>query len=275
MTTRMRLAGALRSELIRLRRSPLVPLHLVLALGLGVLAGWYFAATRVWDSLLGTDAFVQLLGAGAPLLAGISCGLSVDAEREAGSCINLLGVPSRRLAIGARLVSLLLLGIVAATVATATFAMLLASAGRQLPPLRAMVQSVLGMGVGSLPLYLASLLAVLRWGRNASIGLGAIGAGVSVASLGGLANGLVTGTLSGLLGASVAAFVPFAWPARLASLEVELAIAHMGEGHAAALPGLVSARSVVLGTCLVVTLAFVLLTLALSDRIELGRGDEE
>ncbi len=270
MTTRMTLLGVLRSELIRLRRSPLVPLQLVLALGLGVLAGWYFAATRTWDSLLGTDAFVQLLGAGAPLLAGISCGLSVDADREAGSCINLLGVPSRQLAIGARLVSLLLLGIVSAAVATETFAILLTSAGRQLPPLRAMAQSVLGMGVGSVSLYLVFILAALRWGRDASIGLGAIGAGISVVSLGGLANGLVTGTLSGLLGASVAAFVPFAWPARLASLEVELAVAHMGERYAAALPGLVSAKSVVLGACLAVTLAFVALTLVLADRIELG-----
>jgi ABC-2 type transport system permease protein len=266
----MTLLGVLRSELIRLRRSPLVPLQLVLALGLGVLAGWYFAATRTWDSLLGTDAFVQLLGAGAPLLAGISCGLSVDADREAGSCINLLGVPSRRLAIGARLISLLLLGIVSAAVATETFAILLTSAGRQLPPLRAMAQSVLGMGVGSVSLYLVFILAALRWGRDASIGLGAIGAGISVVSLGGLANGLVTGTLSGLLGASVAAFVPFAWPARLASLEVELAVAHMGERYAAALPGLVSAKSVVLGACLAVTLAFVALTLVLADRIELG-----
>lgn len=270
MTTRMTLLGALRSELIRLPRSSLVPLHLVLALGLGILAGWYFAATRTWDSLLGTDAFVQLLGAGAPLLAGISCGLSVDADREAGSCINLLGVPSRRLAIGARLVSLLLLGIVSAAVATETFAILLTSAGRQLPPLRAMVQSVLGMGVGSVSLYLVFILAALRAGRDASIGLGAIGAVISVVSLGGLANGLVTGTLSGLLGASVAAFVPFAWPARLASLEVELAVAHMGERYAAALPGLVSAKSVVLGACLAVTLAFVALTLVLADRIELG-----
>jgi hypothetical protein len=44
----------------------------------------------------------------------------------------------------------------------------------------------------------------------------------------------------------------------------------MGERYAAALPGLVSAKSVVLGACLAVTLAFVALTLVLADRIELG-----
>ena len=60
---------ALRSEAVRMRHSPLVVLHVALAVALGALAGAYFAFSA-WDSLLGTDAFFQLLGAGAPLLAG-------------------------------------------------------------------------------------------------------------------------------------------------------------------------------------------------------------
>ena len=74
---------ALRSEAVRMRHSPLVVLHVALAVALGALAGAYFAFSA-WDSLLGTDAFFQLLGAGAPLLAGISCGLAADAEQRAG-----------------------------------------------------------------------------------------------------------------------------------------------------------------------------------------------
>ena len=72
---RVTLRRALRSEAVRMRRSPLVVLHVALAVALGALAGAYFAFSA-WDSLLGTDAFFQLLGAGAPLLAGISCGLA-------------------------------------------------------------------------------------------------------------------------------------------------------------------------------------------------------
>ena len=86
---------ALRSEAVRMRHSPLVVLHVALAVALGALAGAYFAFSA-WDSLLGTDAFFQLLGAGAPLLAGISCGLAADAEQRAGEGANVLGVSSRR-----------------------------------------------------------------------------------------------------------------------------------------------------------------------------------
>ncbi|MFR5195546.1 MAG: hypothetical protein ACLTEX_09560 [Eggerthella lenta] len=89
-----------------MRRSPLVVLHVALAVALGALAGAYFAFSA-WDSLLGTDAFFQLLGAGAPLLAGISCGLAADAEQRAGEGANVLGVSSRRGALAAKLAALL------------------------------------------------------------------------------------------------------------------------------------------------------------------------
>ena len=98
---RVTFAHALRSEAARLRRSPLLWLHAVLATALGALAGAYFAVTP-WDSLLGSDAFFQLLGAGAPLLAGISCGLAADAEQRAGDGANLFGVSSRRSALAAK-----------------------------------------------------------------------------------------------------------------------------------------------------------------------------
>ena len=88
---RVTLRRALRSEAVRMRRSPLVVLHVALAVALGALAGAYFAFSA-WDSLLGTDAFFQLLGAGVPLLAGISCGLAADAEQRAGEGANVLGV---------------------------------------------------------------------------------------------------------------------------------------------------------------------------------------
>ena len=110
---RVTLRRALRSEAVRMRRSPLVVLHVALAVALGALAGAYFAFSA-WDSLLGTDAFFQLLGAGAPLLAGISCGLAADAEQRAGEGANVLGVSSRRGALAAKLAALLALCLMAA-----------------------------------------------------------------------------------------------------------------------------------------------------------------
>lgn len=265
---RMSFAGALRSEAVRLRRSPLVLMHGALAAALGGLAGAYFA-TSSWDTLLGADAFFQLLGAGAPLLAGISCGLAADAERAAGGCANLLGVPSRRRALAAKAAALLALGLLAAIVAAAIFCAALAVAGRPAPSLAALAAAVLGIGAGSACLYLVFLYVALRFGRNASIGLGALGLIVAMASLGGLANGLVTGTLSGGLGAAAAAFVPFAWPSRLATLPIELSIVGGAGAEAAALA---SAYAGIAAACAVATLAIAALALAAANRFEGGRG---
>lgn len=224
MRGKMTFVRALHSEAVRLRRSPLIALHLVLAVALGLCAGGYFSYAA-WDSLLGADAFFQLLGAGAPLLVGISCGLAVDAEREAGGCANLLGVPSRRVALAAKGAVLFALGLVAALLAAVLFFGVLAFAGRDVPSLAACLAAALGIALGCVFLYAAFLWIALRFGRNASIGLGALGLIVALASMGGLANGLVTGTLSGSFGIDAALLVPFAWPSRAASLVIELAIA--------------------------------------------------
>lgn len=264
---KMTFIRALRSEAVRLRRSPLVAMHLVLAVALGGCAGLYFSGAA-WDSLLGADAFFQLLGAGAPLIVGISCGLAVDVEREAGDGANLLGVPSRRRALAAKGTVLLALGFAAALVATLLFIALLAVAGREVPPLAACVVAAAGVAAGSVVLYAASLWIALRFGRNASIGVGALGLVVALASMGGLANGLVTGSLSGAFGLDAAVFVPFAWPSRLASLAVEAAVAvplGFGPQAVAALAGSLARIGAV---CAVATAVLVAVLLARANRFE-------
>lgn len=269
---RVTFAHALRSEAARLRRSPLLWLHAVLATALGMLAGAYFAATP-WDSLLGTDAFFQLIGAGAPLLAGISCGLAADAEQRAGDGANLLGVSSRRSALAAKVAVLLALGLAAAAWAAALFCAALSLAGRPMPELPAIALAVLGVAAGSACTYAICLLAALKWGRNASIGLGALGLVAAMASMGGLANGLVTGTLSGGLGIGLAAVVPFAWPSRLASLPLEASIA-AGLGADVQAQALVAAWAAVALACALATALVFAAALAWANRFEGRRGGE-
>ena len=262
---RVTFAHALSSEAARLRRSPLVWLH-------AVLAGAYFAFSA-WDSLMGTDAFFQLLGAGAPLLAGIACGLAADAEQRAGEGANLLGVSSRRAALAAKLAALLALGLAAAAWAAALFCAALALAGRALPEFSALALAVLGIALGSACSYAIFLLVALKWGRNASIGLGALGFIAAMALLGGLANGLVTGTLSGALGIGLAAVVPFAWPSRLATLPLEASIAS-AMGAAGQAQALASAWTTVALASVVVTALVLVVTLACANRFEGRRGGE-
>ena len=274
MMGKMTFARALLSEAVRLRRSPLIALHLVLATSLGVLAGWYFSYAA-WESLLGTDAFFQLIGAAAPLLVGISCGLAVDAEREAGDYANLLGVPSRRVALAAKGAALFALGLAAAVLAAVLFFGVLTFAGRDVPSLVVCLGAALGIALGCVFLYAAFVWIALRFGRNASIGLGALGLIVALATMGGLANGLVTGTLSGSFGIDAALFVPFSWPSRIASLAVELAIAGpLGFGaETSALLAAALARVVV--ACGAATVVLAVLLLARANRFEDRRRTAE
>lgn len=222
--TRMTLPRALRSELQRLARSPLAAAHAACALAAGLACGAYFA-TAPWDARLGADAYVQFLGALMPLMAGVSCGLSVDEERRAGRLANLLGAPSRRTAALAKLCSLWLVASATLAAAVALFGCILAAAGRPPAPAASLAASVLGMSFGSIPLYSLSLFLALRFGRNAAIGAGAAGMLLAFFSVGGLAHGLMTGALTGASPAGLLGAVPFCWAARLGSLGVEAAIA--------------------------------------------------
>lgn len=273
MGARMTFASALRSEVVRLRRSPFLWLHGVLALVLGGCAGAYFATTP-WDSLLGTDAFFQLIGAGAPLLAGISCGLAADAELRAGDAANLLGVPSRRRALAAKMAALLGLGLAAAALAAVVFCGILAAAGRELPAAGPVVLAVVGVAAGSACVYAIFLWVALKFGRNASIGAGAFGFGTALALMGGLANGLVTGTLSGGFGVGLAAVVPFAWSSRLASLPLEASIAQAA-GAVEQAQTLTAAYAVVGAACFALTVLVVAVLLTLANRFEGRRGSGE
>ena len=222
-TSRMSLWRAVLSECVRLRRSPLIALHLACGLIAGIACGAYFGVAP-WDPRLGSDAFVQLVGALMPLMVAVVCGLDVDGEREASGLANLLAVPSRRIALAARVLVLWLLGVIAVAVALGSFSAVLGAFGRDGFSAGVYARAAVGMAAGSLVLYVVSVWLALALGRNAAIGVGAAGLACALFAVGGLAHGLVTGELtaasSGVLG-----YVPFAWAERLGSLLVELGLA--------------------------------------------------
>lgn len=275
------LFALMRSEALRLRRSSIVALHAVLATTIGLAAGAYFATTP-WDALLAYDAFVQLLGAGAALLAGIACGLSVDAERDAGEYANLLGRPSRPRAFAAKGIVLLGLGSFACLCALLLFVGALAAAGKPTPQATTVASSFVALTAGAAALYAISIAAALAWGRNAAIAIGALGFMAALASLGGLGNGLVTGTLSASLAPLALMAVPFTWPARLAALsaEVPLAAAAATSDAAAAhaqemLDALLANAGASVALCIAGTLAVIVVWLVWTSRFEDRRRTKE
>ena len=261
-TPHMTLPRALRSEFLRLARSPLAAVHLACGLAAGRACGGYFSIAR-WDPALGTDAYAQFLGALMPLMSAIVCGLAMDEERSAGRLANLTAVPSRGRAVAAKLLALAALGAGALAVALGVFGAVLAATGRLPLGPAPLTAAWAGIALGSLPLYALWLGVALRLGRNAAIGVGAAGTLLAFFSVGGLAHGLMTGELTGAL-ATPLSWVPLAWPARLGSLGVEVFI----DVARAAGPLL---EAVLAG--LVLALAAAAVLLAWFCRFEDGRAD--
>lgn len=269
---RMTFARALRSEAMRLLRSPLAPVHLVCALVGGAACGAYFA-TAAWNPALGADAYAQLLGALMPLMAGIVCGLAVDEERRAGRLANLTAVPARRAAIAAKLAILWLAGVAALALAMGLFGGVLAAAGRLGLGAWPLAAALAGLAAGSLPLYVLFLALALRFGRNVAIGVGAVGLIAAFFAVGGLAHGLMTGELTGAAETGAFGWVPFAWAVRLGSLGVEAGIAQMPGADPVAL-GQVAAAALRTGVaCAVLALAAAVALAVWFDRFEDGRND--
>ena len=220
---RVTLGRALHAETLRLRRSPLVALHIICGIVAGLACGAYFSVAA-WNPSLGADAYVQLLGAMMPLMVSIVCGLDIDAEREVGAMGNLLATPARRMRLTARLVILLLMGMAALLIAIFVFGAVLLAAGRLTLPLWALTACVPGLVVGSIAVYAICLALALRFGRNATIAVGAVGLILSFFAVGGLAHGLMTGQLTAASG-GILGVVPLTWPTRMGSLFIELGIA--------------------------------------------------
>lgn len=230
---RATLPRALRSQLLRLSRSPIAAVHAACGTAAGAACGAYFACAP-WDPSLGADAYAQLLGAMMPLMAGIVCGLAVDEERVAGGLANLTGAPSRARAVLALYGALVLMGAATLALAFGLFAAILAAAGALAVGAGAIALSWAGCVLGSLPLYALALVLSLRFGRNVAIGAGAAGLALAFLSVGGLAHGLMTGELTGAYGAGALGALPFCWAARLGSLGIEGAIAASGTAEAVA-----------------------------------------
>lgn len=250
----------LRAEALRLRRSALAPLHLACALAAGGACGAYFALSP-WDASMGADAFAQLLGAMMPLMAGIVCGLDADGEAEATGLSALLAVPSRRGALAARISALWLMGALALALSLCAFAVILVMAGREALGAGAYAGAVLGLALGSVPLYLALYPVALRWGRNAAIAAGAAGLILALFSVGGLAHGLMTGELTAI-GAGALSCLPTSWAVLLGSLPVELAIA-VGQAVPAVEPGQVADTALSTGCLCAAGIALIVVLVSL------------
>ncbi|MFD0705315.1 ABC transporter permease [Alloscardovia venturai] len=216
----MTLWGTLQSQIVRFHRSPLLWFHITSALILPLLCGFYFAVSP-WNPLMGTDAYVQTLGALMPLAICIVIAFDIEIERQAGELTTLLAAPSRALSMLGKLFAYALLGLATLAACYAIFIGILSGYGRDIPSLSSLTLSCVVLWLGSLLLYPFALWSALKLGRNVTIAIGAVLSAIAILSLGGLAHGLVSRQLTAAQSPTIVYALPMAWPTRMGSLALE------------------------------------------------------
>ncbi|WP_438433644.1 lantibiotic immunity ABC transporter MutG family permease subunit [Gorillibacterium sp. sgz500922] len=203
MRTLLRL---IRSDWQKVRRTPLLWLHLLLPVLFAGLFLAYAAASLRTDAAM-VSGYVQVLAIGFPLVIGIVCAMAAEQEAAAGRCQRLLlAADPKALGLLSKGVVLLALGTAASVLATVLY-----GAGHALllpgSPLGLAVfaQAGLILALGNAALYVVHLVLGLRFGKGASIGLGIVGSLLSALLLTGLGEGIWLA-------------VPFGWGGRMVSV---------------------------------------------------------
>ncbi|AWB43496.1 lantibiotic immunity ABC transporter MutG family permease subunit [Paenibacillus sp. CAA11] len=213
---------SLKSDFIKLRRQPMLLVHLLIPLvGIGIFLA-YFAYTP-YSQASKVEGYMQALAAAFPTMIGIVCAIAADQESAAGQYQQFLTLPSRLVPLASKLSLLLLLGL---------GSVLLASAGFGAGFIYILNQSPYGLGFyviaalilfgSSILLYALHFFVSLRFGKGASIGLGIVGS--LTAAL------LLTG-----LGDQNWIYIPCAWAARLVTIWAQYGPSGAGSAPAALL----------------------------------------
>ncbi len=121
-------------------------------------------------------AFFQVVAMIYPFAVSIVCGIIAEQEESAGHYQNILTLPNRKIYILAMLLILVLFSLISVVGTSVIFYIILPVMGT-IPPLSFgafIVPSFVLCGC-SISSYAFSLMLALRFGRNACIGVGAIG----------------------------------------------------------------------------------------------------
>lgn len=191
----------LKSEAIRLERTPLLWVHLIVPLlGAAVFLGYY--SFSGWGSAAKVQAYLQVVSCSWPFLCGIICALAEEMEAE-GGWQNFLILPQRKYqALLAKWLVLLVAGFMACLLAVVGFA----AVYRFFPegtvfPFSVYLQEAVLIWLGQAVVYLLHLALSLRFGKTVSIGVGTAGSLLAFLMLTGLGDGIWM-------------FFPWAWSCR-------------------------------------------------------------
>lgn len=200
---RVTLGRCLHAELLKLRGSRMIPVHLAIALGVPLVFVLYYASSPTLAHGAKLTAFVEIVACGMTFVAGLIAGFAAEDEWGATRLQAVLGAPSRIRAAAAKLLVYLGLALVCLALALGVFVGGMGLAGQSVGEAGRLVAQFGLIFLGSVPSYVLAFWASLAWGRNAGFGLGILGVLVALLLLTGLGDGIWP-------------LVGWAWPERLA-----------------------------------------------------------
>jgi ABC-2 type transport system permease protein len=181
------LVHCLCSDFYKFRHTFLLWIHLFLPIGFALLAVIYCSVT-VSALKAETDlrTYLELIGSGFPVVAGLLCSKSADLESEAGNFqVIMSGTVSRSVAYLSKLFSLLISGACSVVMAVGLFGVFFRRASFSFYILATVL-----LICSSVFLYLLHLFVSFRFGGGASIGLGIFETLVALLALTGLGDGI-------------------------------------------------------------------------------------
>ena len=187
---------SIKTEFIKLKRTPILYIHLLIPILGSILFLSYFSVSN-WDTATKLITYFRSLAIVFPLLIGIITGIIIEQEEQAGSFQNMFVLFKKKaIFYCSKLLILLILSIASILMATFIFAFVFKNFDMIF-----YMKLGLTLFAGNIFVYVMHLFVSLKYGKEASIGLGI--AGVLLSAL------MRTG-----LGDNIWYFIPWAWALR-------------------------------------------------------------
>lgn len=179
----------LKSDIYKLRRSRFFAVHLLFPV-LGAALMLLYSHLSSGTKLNKLAAFTQIIATAFPFVISVVCQLAAEQELQAGHFQNMLTLPSRTKAVFSKLAVLLLSGLFSAVLSTVLFGIPFSYITGAKLPAGFFVLIPIVLWISNAMLYGLHLILAFRFGKNAGIGIGAVGSLLSAVLQTGLGAGL-------------------------------------------------------------------------------------
>lgn len=160
----MGMIALMRADFIKQRHTSYFGIHTVIPIVGAILFVFYFLFYQNVDVLKKLRLLLELTAMAFPLLISIVVGLNITQEERASHFQSLMAVPDRRKMLLAKFAVLYLSGIFSLVLLFALFAF-----GVRMKMVGLLIQSVLGLAMGSFVIYALHLFLSLKFGLGISI----------------------------------------------------------------------------------------------------------